>query len=725
MNGLYSQQISLTPESPRIAKALDLKMANYGAGGNSAYIARFDSMSWNERFNVLYGDLNTRDTTQPQDRIPSDNRTLPFSNHYKARNRRIEMVLLRLLQEEDMFPCRVLLPMAELGTGQEIIITRLKFEPTNMEPLPQEGVVQNVSTTYSTSSYKARTFGNGFAIQHAMLNTEVGFLIYSGGIMQIETAIKNDLCVTAYEAILSANQINAATNNVTAYQILSVNQDDGIVGLIEESIFYWGCLTKTPHGFRDALRRGEDVAAKRGVKFDTSVWPHNTSTFLTSARPELNNYATRGPDVTSNNLSYSGYVGETNKVGVYESALYRIEGKTEPTDPTARERFIGEFFESSCRRYLDVAPDAYKSQLRSLTFINEKSKQLQTLSITDMVKHCTAFNEDGSLNDVGKLWVYNTDKIGDYLAVEDPSNRILESMLKIMPEDKINAADQTEVKQSEWIDRAKARIQALPINRDTLLDLIKKNIPVPMDFRIARPFMRYVTTSGFMMQKGAQTGNSFYGDPEFTLTIDGTRKVLHGSHSCVIGAKVYDPDRVFVFPNVFVGLCQSGGSFDWFDHNKEQHINGFNSGENEHRSLFCIPIRPREAMTIPYMDMSGKFPDQPSHSNGQNESEPHFAVSEPFNRIWQFVSNNETYYNTNYFAGANMFSRNTLCCQGAYIVPKILSNGVVRERGELIQGRGHWGAVIYNGVCEDRAGRKSSCVAPLSEKIQELINSSS
>ncbi len=91
------------------------------------------------------------------------------------------------------------------------------------------------------------------------------------------------------------------------------------------------------------------------------------------------------------------------------------------------------------------------------------------------------------------------------------------------------------------------------------------------------------------------------------------------------------------------------------------------------------------------------------------------------------TNHNETYLKINFFAGNNGAHTNTLCCQGSYVVPRHVdgsAGGYIKERGELIQGRGHWGPSIYNGVCEHRSGISGNGVVPVQDKLQELLTTS-
>lgn len=687
-------------------------MAGLGMSSNTAFMSQWDRLGNDERFKVLYGDLTTLDTTEPQDRVPNDNRTLPFASRWRRQARTIENVLSFMISEEDMFISRDVLPLTELRAGEIVNVQTLKFEPFSMDQMPQEGVAQNVSNTMSSSSYQGRTYGGAFQIQDSMLKTPAGFLIYSGSIMQIETACKNQICVAAYNAILSANQINQANGNVTPYEILSVNQNQGIVGLIDEEVYYWSCLTKTPHGFRELRRRGENVFSKRQIKPDFMFVPNNTGTFLEGSRPELNDYARRGPNSPDNDLSYSGYLGHLRNVSLYETPLYKIDDRREPADPTERERTIGEFFDSKCSRFSELSSPQYKTSLRSVSFMNEVSKMLEKKTLLEMIRYSGLFAKEEMEHEGPDAFP---------VTVETPFHKAIFGEIQTIA---TYVATLGDTKLQHDLQPHGSQF----LRWSTFKSLMDADLPVPVDFRIARPFMRYPTTSGAMMKKGAGTGNSFYGDANFVLTFDGTRRILNGTHTCVIGAKVYDPNKVFVFPNIFVGPIISGGGCEFFDPLNEDHRRLFQQGDHGERSLFSIPMRPGEKFASqPYFDLTGYFPDFSSAVDGPMNTAQYLAHS-AFLEAWQLSNHPETYLKINYFAGNTGVHTNTLCCQGAYVVPRHVpgagGDGYIKERGELIQGRGHWGPSIYNGVCDHRAGKNGNGVAPVQEKLQELLSTS-
>lgn len=277
-------------------------------------------------------------------------------------------------------------------------------------------------------------------------------------------------------------------------------------------------------------------------------------------------------------------------------------------------------------------------------------------------------------------------------AVADLDSRLTESL--------DSGASQKLVESESGTNKIKRDLYRIRITNQFFKSCMDENIPVFVDFVFVRPSMNYEMGSGVMMKSGAETGATFFGEPDFELSNDGNRKTLVGFFTCYAGARVYKPQNVHILHNITCKRYISGGGVQMYHNLRNYDREAWASGQTLDKDLFIIPMYPNESIRDIKFDITGFFPDEIESGNSQVRQ--HYAMAYIMQALWGF-QHRESFFDIEYF-GSPTSAYNTVAFRMHQFVPRAITNAGINPRGYHKQGQGHWGANVYNGVREDRCG---------------------
>jgi hypothetical protein len=242
---------------------------------------------------------------------------------------------------------------------------------------------------------------------------------------------------------------------------------------------------------------------------------------------------------------------------------------------------------------------------------------------------------------------------------------------------------------------------------------LENNVPFPMEFILARPHISEVTGTVVVMKRGADTGTALIGNENFCISNDGMRKMLLGHLSLYLGCSLHRPENICIIHNAIRMEYISGGDLAFnnpatFVPNSMAAIDNTLAPDSKRiKSCYAIPIHYGEKVgsrdVQDVIDITGFFPDGlVARSGPEDVQQPHFST------YWIFQDIFGLQRRVAYWTQANINEAedgyNTRCCQGTSYTYMVKGEHVERT-GILVEGRGHGGPEIYNGVCNDAYGR--------------------
>ena len=261
-----------------------------------------------------------------------------------------------------------------------------------------------------------------------------------------------------------------------------------------------------------------------------------------------------------------------------------------------------------------------------------------------------------------------------------------------------------------------------PLSKDSLVRMIDRDVVVPFDFVLSRPFIQHEMSSMIMTVAGQETGATFFGHSDFQLADDVTSKVHYGNFTFYSKALVTNPKNVHVVDGVYAQAYVKGNDCRFFENaetrdGKEADFNP-HLPNNYDKSMFSMMVPCRRAADLPNpLDLGGSYA-KPDTSNGthsytlsQHMEEQEKKMGELFgfyNELWRF----DQYAYSNGFSSPGVFEpgmrarANTLCYQGHQFSWARTGSGLDGAGGytNVRANTGHFGPDVYPGCGQVRRG---------------------
>ena len=334
--------------------------------------------------------------------------TLHLPNVYKGYNPYLTNIMIEFVTEEDLVPTKILLPLRETYNETMIVWDEYHFNNALLGPVPEEGVSRLVTQQISERQDHYVRAGLAFMIEHGFYMSEKGKRSYALQLEQIKNATLDALYIGVIESLLMCKTVS--NYYIQMYgQTMSKSAQSRRLKLDVEA---WAEVQKSEHGWDMLNARAFKALKLNGVVPDAWVVPEGTRTHVSNISRENFSYFLAGPK--GRELYDSALPGANDKkvldvhsgALIFETKHFEVPGTTEPINPLARDRSIGEYAVSF--PHLPVMNNAayeYSSEHRSILVYNEAIDSWDTLTLRHGLENCMRFgpgrDEDGTDFDGG------------------------------------------------------------------------------------------------------------------------------------------------------------------------------------------------------------------------------------------------------------------------------------------------------------------------------------
>lgn len=233
----------------------------------------------------------------------------------------------------------------------------------------------------------------------------------------------------------------------------------------------------------------------------------------------------------------------------------------------------------------------------------------------------------------------------------------------------------------------------VPMTRESMLNLARHNILVPLNFLLFRPHIQYKTKSGIKVGTGGKAGKTFTGHSGLQIQHEAGRKMALMHFTTHMRCVVTNPRNVYVQHDLFSSEYLGGNNVEFF--NKDTYR--VKNNENLRQSIICVAIPCAETKIPSPMDASGRFYVEYNAGLLRKEDfeELHYSTAARYNAIYGFHQTAKKQGTDMPNFTPNQFSHdNRLMYQGA----QFNYNPKTDSYDQCIKNRGHRGENIYAGV---------------------------
>ena len=348
-----------------------------------------DDCNWQDFFGEPRGPINT----DPYSAFPRE--TLHLPEVYNGNNPYLTNVMLRIIDEEQLVPTKILLPIRQAGNDTSIVWDEFYFNNTLLGPVPEEGVSRLVTQQVSEHRDHFVRYGLAFMIEHGFMKTPKGRMTYKNNLEQIRDAILQSLYIGVIEALLrckTSSQLfmqcyGKALTVATARKRLKLEVEA------------FAEIQKSDHGWDMLNSRAQRVLkAVSGVTPDAWILDDGVKKYIAGVRRENFDYFLKGP---AGPKLYAENLGAGNPTSldvaanclIFECKSFNIPGYDDPVNITSRRRTIGEVMVSF--PHVEVR-EKYTSAQRDILVYDEDRDGFRKLGIRDGLANCCRFDEFGA-----------------------------------------------------------------------------------------------------------------------------------------------------------------------------------------------------------------------------------------------------------------------------------------------------------------------------------------
>jgi len=238
----------------------------------------------------------------------------------------------------------------------------------------------------------------------------------------------------------------------------------------------------------------------------------------------------------------------------------------------------------------------------------------------------------------------------------------------------------------------------VPITRQSMHNLVRHNILLPINFLLFRPHMQYKMTTIIKLGLDGLAGKTYIGHTDLGIEGEIGTKTSKMHLTTYLRPVVDNPKNVYVQRNVASEKYEGGNGTDFYD--KESYMNLDREALRE--SIICVAIPCVERKFPSPMDCSGRF--YVEYNAGlqtkKDFEELHYSTAFRYNAIYGFYNNAKK-------QGRRLESfrsQGTLANRAMYPGMQWMYNTKSRQFDKVRVNKGCWGKNVYAGVAPIRNG---------------------
>jgi len=324
--------------------------------------------------------------------------TLTLPEVYKGSNPYLTNVLITIIEEEELVPTRVLLPIRQTQNETTITWDEFHFNNTLLGPVPEEGVSRLVTQQVSERRDHYVRYGLAFMIEHGFMSSPKGQMTYQMNLRQIRNAILESLYIGVLESLLRC-KTNSQVFQQCYGRALTRASARKALDLEVES---WAEIQKTDYGWDMLNSRAHKTLKINGVTPDAWVVDDGVKKYVAGVRRENWAYFLKGPDGPK---MYNEQLADGNPKSldvasnalIFEAKSFNLPNSDDPVNVLSRRRTVGEYAISF--PHIDVSNcKKYSSSFRDILVYDETRDGFKRLSLLDGISNCCRFDTEGGLN---------------------------------------------------------------------------------------------------------------------------------------------------------------------------------------------------------------------------------------------------------------------------------------------------------------------------------------
>jgi hypothetical protein len=324
--------------------------------------------------------------------------TLALPEVYKGSNPYLTNVMIRIIDDEQLIPTKILLPIRQTQNETSVTWDEFHFNNTLLGPVPEEGVSRLVTQQISERRDHYVRYGLAFMIEHGFMNSPKGQMSYRMNLEQIRDAILQSLYIGVIESLLRCKTSSQLFMQCYGKSFTAVSARKRLDMEVEA----FGEIQKTDYGWDMLNSRAQRTLKLNGVTPDAWVLDDGVKKYIAGVRRENWAYFLKGPKGPAMYEENQG-VGDAKSLDVsantliFECKQFNLPNHDDPVNITSRRRTIGEYAVSF--PHVDYsACQNYSSAFRDILVYDEDRDGFKKLGLMEGLNHCQRFDRDGELS---------------------------------------------------------------------------------------------------------------------------------------------------------------------------------------------------------------------------------------------------------------------------------------------------------------------------------------
>ncbi|GBG28632.1 Hypothetical Protein FCC1311_048532 [Hondaea fermentalgiana] len=229
-------------------------------------------------------------------------------------------------------------------------------------------------------------------------------------------------------------------------------------------------------------------------------------------------------------------------------------------------------------------------------------------------------------------------------------------------------------------------------NRDSMLRQHDKDIFVPVNFMLCRPYMTYNVSSAVVVKGGTETGETVIGGVDFQCTSNNMDRTIYGSLVYYGKSIVRDERNVAVTPSVFIQSYIKGNDTTFITEEDTTEMRDGAGLRDSRNSIVCLAVSVEEMPSRhTVLDIRGNHEHLQNVVDGSN-NDAYFYGSAPFYRRLFDIEGTQLENPALPFVDyrGREYNCNSICWRGHYEFGKGFK--------DVSTNTGHLGMNVYDGV---------------------------
>ena len=328
--------------------------------------------------------------TNPYSTYPRE--TLALPDVYKGSNPYLTNVMITIIEDEQLVPTRILLPIRQTQNETSVTWDEFHFKNALLGAVPEEGVSRLVTQQISERRDHYIRYGLAFMIEHGFMQSPKGRMTYKMNLEQIRDAILQSLYIGVIESLLRSKS-NTQVFQQCYGKSLTIHSARK---RLDHEVESWAEIQKTDYGWDMLNSRAQKILKLNGVTPDAWVVDDGIKKYIAGARRENFDYYLKGPKGPALYDSQLG-LGDPKALDVaagtliFECKQFNLPQHDDPVNIMSRRRTIGKYVVFFPHVDFSAAKQ-YSSAFRDILVYDEDRDGWKKLGIMEGLKNCMRFD---------------------------------------------------------------------------------------------------------------------------------------------------------------------------------------------------------------------------------------------------------------------------------------------------------------------------------------------